>query len=93
MTALSIGSAEHKALFCRDFTTTFHEYEVRDVRWPDLDEADCPVSAMVKLGCERARGDILLVSNSEDTFAPRDVSKFLRSRSRSPIRGKFASFT
>ena len=40
MTALSIGSAEHKALFCREFRDTFAEYEVRELRWPELDAAD-----------------------------------------------------
>ncbi len=40
MPAFSIGSAEHKALFCRDFVETFHPYEVREVRWPELDAAD-----------------------------------------------------
>ncbi len=40
MPALSVGSADHKALFCRDFSATFHEYDVREVRWPDLDETD-----------------------------------------------------
>ena len=40
MPALSIGSAEHKAVFCREFVDTFHEYEVRDVRWPVLEPAD-----------------------------------------------------
>jgi hypothetical protein len=36
MPALAVGSAEHKALFCREFVDTFHAYEVRDVRWPEL---------------------------------------------------------
>jgi hypothetical protein len=40
MPALNLGSAEHKALFCREFVDTFTEYDVRDVRWPELDEAD-----------------------------------------------------
>jgi hypothetical protein len=40
MPALNLGSAEHKALFCREFVDTFHRYEVRDVCWPVLDEAD-----------------------------------------------------
>jgi len=39
MTALRLGSSEHKALLCREFVDTFHTYEVREVRWPDLDEA------------------------------------------------------
>ena len=33
--------------------------------------------ALVKLGLNRADGDILLLAYSEDTFAPRDVGKFL----------------
>ncbi len=37
--ALRIGGEEHKALLCREFIDTFHAYEVREVRWPDLDEA------------------------------------------------------
>jgi hypothetical protein len=40
MPALHIGSAEHRALFCRDFIDTFHPYEVREVHWPELDDAD-----------------------------------------------------
>jgi len=40
MPALRIGSAEHKALFCREFVDTFDQYEVRDVRWPELSDAD-----------------------------------------------------
>ena len=40
MPALTIGSVEHKTLFCRDFADTFHEYDVRDVRWPELSDAD-----------------------------------------------------
>jgi hypothetical protein len=40
MSALSIGSAEHKAAFCGHFVETFHPYEVRDVRWPELEPAD-----------------------------------------------------
>ncbi len=35
------------------------------------------ISALVKLGLDTARGDILLMSYSDDTFAPRDVLKFL----------------
>jgi hypothetical protein len=35
-----VGSAEHRALFCGEFTRTFDPYEVRDVRWPALDDAD-----------------------------------------------------
>ena len=40
MPTLSVGSAEHKALFCREFVDTFHSYEVRDVRWPELTPDD-----------------------------------------------------
>jgi len=40
MPALNVGSAEHKALFCREFLDTFTEYEIRDVRWPDLTDND-----------------------------------------------------
>jgi hypothetical protein len=40
MSALRIGSAEHKALFCREFRDTFHPYEVREVRWPELSADD-----------------------------------------------------
>ena len=40
MPALNVGSAEHKALFCREFVDTFTPYEVRDVRWPELSEPD-----------------------------------------------------
>jgi len=40
MPALHIGSAEHRALFCREFVDTFTPYEIRDVRWPALDDAD-----------------------------------------------------
>jgi len=40
MAELRIGSEEHKKLFCGEFTTTFNAYEVRDLDWPDLDEAD-----------------------------------------------------
>ena len=40
MPALPIGSAEHRALFCREFVETFHPYEVRDIQWPALDGAD-----------------------------------------------------
>ena len=36
MSALSIGSAGHKAAFCGHFLETFHPYEVADVRWPEL---------------------------------------------------------
>jgi hypothetical protein len=42
MPALKVGSADHKALFCREFVDSFHSYEVRDIRWPELsaDEVD-----------------------------------------------------
>ena len=40
MPGLKVGSEEHKLLFCREFTRTFHPYEVRDVQWPHLDEAN-----------------------------------------------------
>jgi len=40
MPALNLGSAEHKALFCHEFVRTFQPYEVRDIRWPLLDDAD-----------------------------------------------------
>jgi hypothetical protein len=40
MPALTIGSADHKALFCREFVDTFDAYEVRDLRWPELDADD-----------------------------------------------------
>src|SRR5213080_3044032 len=40
MPALNIGSTEHKALFCREFVDTFHAYEVRDLRWPELSDGD-----------------------------------------------------
>jgi hypothetical protein len=35
---LAIGSEEHKRLFCREFTDTFHAYEPREITWPELDE-------------------------------------------------------
>ncbi|HYR96013.1 MAG TPA: hypothetical protein VEM57_04715 [Candidatus Binatus sp.] len=40
MPALQIGSAEHRALFCREFVDTFHPYEVREIGWPVLDGPD-----------------------------------------------------
>ena len=40
MPATSVGSADHKALFCREFRDTFDAYEVRELHWPVLDEAD-----------------------------------------------------
>src|SRR5438132_10062021 len=39
MPELTVGSEEHKSLFCRHFIDTHHRYDVRDIRWPDLDEA------------------------------------------------------
>jgi hypothetical protein len=39
MPEMKVGSDEHKALFCREFVDTFHAYEVREVAWPDLDDA------------------------------------------------------
>jgi hypothetical protein len=40
MSALRIGGADHKALFCREFHDTFHPYEVREIRWPELSADD-----------------------------------------------------
>jgi hypothetical protein len=40
MAELRVGSEEHKLLFCREFVDTFDPYEVRDIRWPQLDGAD-----------------------------------------------------
>lgn len=40
MSELRVGSDEHKRLFCREFVDTFHPYEVSDVKWPVLGEAD-----------------------------------------------------
>ena len=37
MGSLAIGSEEHKRLFCREFTETFHPYEPAEVAWPELD--------------------------------------------------------
>src|SRR5581483_17646 len=39
MATLRVGSEEHKRLLCREFVDTFHAYEVRDIRWPTLDDA------------------------------------------------------
>ncbi len=39
MAQLRIGGEEHKELFCREFITTHHAYEVRELAWPDLDES------------------------------------------------------
>ncbi len=38
MPDLRVGSEEHKSLLCREFVDTFHPYEVRDIRWPELPE-------------------------------------------------------
>lgn len=35
---VQIGSDEHKELFCRSFTESFHAYEPQDWPWPELDE-------------------------------------------------------
>jgi len=40
MPELTVGSEEHKTLFCRQFIDTHHLYDVRDIRWPELDETD-----------------------------------------------------
>src|ERR1700736_3999463 len=40
MTKLRLGSDEHKKLFCREFIDTFHPFEVRDLKWPELSEAN-----------------------------------------------------
>lgn len=40
-------------------------------------DAGATIAALVKLGLDSARGDILLLAYSDDTFAPRDVGKFL----------------
>ncbi len=37
MPELRVGSEEHKRLFCREFVTTHHPYEPRDVQWPTLE--------------------------------------------------------
>lgn len=38
MSALRIGSATHKELFCQEFIKTHVPYEVATLQWPDLDE-------------------------------------------------------
>jgi hypothetical protein len=38
---------------------------------------DIPTGHLVKFGLDSARGDILLLSYSDDTFTPQDISKFL----------------
>lgn len=47
------------------------------VRLVTPDDPAASIAALVKLGLDRASGDILLLSYSDDTFAPRDVAKFL----------------
>jgi hypothetical protein len=37
---LRVGSDEHRKLMCREFINTFGSYEVRDIRWPELDPDD-----------------------------------------------------
>jgi len=39
MTPLTIGSDEHRDLFCREFVETHHAYAPDEVAWPDLDDA------------------------------------------------------
>jgi len=39
MANLRIGSDDHKRLFCGEFTGTFRNYDVRALKWPQLDEA------------------------------------------------------
>ena len=41
------------------------------------DNPAASIASLVKLGLDRATGDILLLAYSDDTFAPRDVGKFL----------------
>jgi NDP-sugar pyrophosphorylase family protein len=38
---------------------------------------DLSMSELLKLGLDRASGDILLIAQSDDTFTPRDVSKLM----------------
>ncbi|GAG00366.1 unnamed protein product, partial [marine sediment metagenome] len=40
-------------------------------------EPDLGMAEFLKLGLDKASGDILLIAPSDDTFAPRDVSKLL----------------
>src|SRR5215475_6893877 len=37
MSELSIGSEEHKQLFCRSFIDSYEPYEPEQLPWPDLD--------------------------------------------------------
>jgi hypothetical protein len=39
MTPLTIGSDEHRDLFCREFVDTHHAYAPDEIVWPDLDDA------------------------------------------------------
>jgi hypothetical protein len=39
MPSLTVGSEEHKQLFCRVFADTHHAYEPNAIRWPTLDTA------------------------------------------------------
>ncbi|HSP98930.1 MAG TPA: sugar phosphate nucleotidyltransferase [Candidatus Dormibacteraeota bacterium] len=47
------------------------------VRLVTADDPGATIATLVKLGLDHASGDILLLANSDDTFAPRDVGKFL----------------
>ncbi|MBX3025621.1 hypothetical protein KF840_12010 [bacterium] len=47
------------------------------VRLVTADDPTARIATLVKLGLDRAAGDILLLACSDDTFAPRDVGKFL----------------
>ena len=47
------------------------------VRLVTADDPAARIATLVKLGLDRATGDILLLAYSDDTFAPRDVGKFL----------------
>lgn len=38
MGRLRLGGEEHKRLFCRMFNDSFRTFEVRDIKWPELDE-------------------------------------------------------
>ncbi len=40
-------------------------------------DASAPVGTMLRAGLDEARGDILITTLSDDTFAPRDISKLL----------------